>query len=209
MEAEWCIYASVNWTIIGRLFGTKPLPEPNWLSNNQLDHQERISVKFEKIYKHFHSRKCIWKCHLQNSNHFGLALDVLTHLPLVTHINASMNWVRIGSGNGLSPVRRQAITWTNAGLLPIGLMGTNFSEIQIRIPSFSFKKMHLKLSSAKVASILSRGDELNNEWNLNETCSQHRCRSSSTGTYTLVVSGLFYYDMQISWPVYSSQPITL
>ena len=34
---------------------------------------------------------------------------------------ASVNGVSIGSDNGLSPVRRQAITWTNAGLLSIGL----------------------------------------------------------------------------------------
>ena len=67
-----------------------------------------------------------------------------------------MNWVSIGSGNGLSPVRRQAITRTNAGLLSIGLLGTNFSENRIGILSFSFKKMHLKLSSANVAAILSR-----------------------------------------------------
>ena len=33
---------------------------------------------------------------------------------------ASMNWVRIGLDNGLSPIRRQAIIWTNAGLLCIG-----------------------------------------------------------------------------------------
>ena len=45
----------------------------------------------------------------------------------------SVNWVRIGSGNGLSPVWHQAITWTNAGLLSIGRLGTNFSEIQIKI----------------------------------------------------------------------------
>ena len=45
----------------------------------------------------------------------------------------SVNWVSIGSGNGLSPVQCQAITWTNAGLLLIGLLGTNFSEIQIKI----------------------------------------------------------------------------
>ena len=60
--------------------------------------------------------------------------------------------------NSLSPVRRQAITWTNAGLLSIGVLGTNFSEIWISILSFPFKKMHLKLSSAKMAAILSRGD---------------------------------------------------
>ena len=55
----------------------------------------------------------------------------------------------IGSDNGLSPGRRQAIIWTIAGILLIGPSGTNFSEILIGIQTFSFKKMHLKMSSAK------------------------------------------------------------
>ena len=56
----------------------------------------------------------------------------------------------IGSDNGLSPGRRQAIIWTNAGILLIGPLGTNFSEILIAIfEEFSFKKMHFKISSAK------------------------------------------------------------
>ena len=55
----------------------------------------------------------------------------------------------IGSDNGLSPGRRQAIIWTNAGILLIGPLGTNFSEILIAIEAFSFKKMHLKISSTK------------------------------------------------------------
>ena len=54
-----------------------------------------------------------------------------------------------GSDNGLLPGRRQAIIWTNAGILLIGPLGTNFSEILIRIQTFSFKKLHLKMSSAK------------------------------------------------------------
>ena len=37
----------------------------------------------------------------------------------------------IGSDNGLSPERRQAIMWTNAGIL-IGPSGANFGEILIR-----------------------------------------------------------------------------
>ena len=37
----------------------------------------------------------------------------------------------IGSDNGLSPNRHQAITWTNAGILLIGPLGTNFNEILI------------------------------------------------------------------------------
>ena len=39
--------------------------------------------------------------------------------------------VNIGSGNGLSPVRRQAITWTNAGLLSLWHSRINLSEIWI------------------------------------------------------------------------------
>ena len=52
----------------------------------------------------------------------------------------------IGSNIGLSPGRRQAIIWTNAGILLIWPLETNFSEILIEIHIFSFMKMHLKLS---------------------------------------------------------------
>ena len=55
----------------------------------------------------------------------------------------------IGSDNGLSPGRCKVIIWTNAGILLIGPLGTNFSEILIGIQAFLFKKMHLKMSSAK------------------------------------------------------------
>ena len=44
---------------------------------------------------------------------------------------------------------RQAIIWTNAEILLIGPLGTNFSEILIEIDIFSFKKMHLKMAFAK------------------------------------------------------------
>ena len=44
--------------------------------------------------------------------------------------------------------RRQAIIWTNAGIMLIGPLRTKFSEILIGIQAFSFKKMHLKMSSA-------------------------------------------------------------
>ena len=37
----------------------------------------------------------------------------------------------IGSDNGLSPGRRQAIIWINAGILFIGPLEINFSEILI------------------------------------------------------------------------------
>ena len=54
-----------------------------------------------------------------------------------------------GSDNDLSPGRRQAINWTNAGILLIGPLGANFSENSIEILTFSFTKMRLKVSSAK------------------------------------------------------------
>ena len=53
------------------------------------------------------------------------------------------------SDNGLSPGRRQAVIWTNAEILLIGLLGTKFNEILIEIDTFSLKKMHLKVSSGK------------------------------------------------------------
>ena len=55
---------------------------------------------------------------------------LLTHWGRVTHIYVSKITI-IGSDNGLSPGRRQAIIWTNAGILLIG------------------KKIHLQMSSVK------------------------------------------------------------
>ena len=59
------------------------------------------------------------------------------------------NLTIIGSDNGLSPGRRQAIIRTNAGILLTRPIGTNFSEILIETLIFSFKKMRLKVASAK------------------------------------------------------------
>ena len=48
----------------------------------------------------------------------------------------SVSWVSIGSDNGLSPLQCQAIIWTNVGILLMGPIGTNFSEIRIKIQNF-------------------------------------------------------------------------
>ena len=66
----------------------------------------------------------------------------------MTHICVSKLTI-IGSDNGLSPGQRQAIFWTNAGILLIGPLRTNFNEISIAIHKFSFKKIHFKMSSGK------------------------------------------------------------
>ena len=95
---------------------------------------------------------------------------LLTHWGRVTHICVG-NLTIISSDNGLAPGRRQAIIWTNAGILLIGPWETNFSEILISIHAFSFKKIHLKISSAKwrpfclglnVLNIMTTGSLLSN-----------------------------------------------
>ena len=66
----------------------------------------------------------------------------------MTHICVS-KLTTIGSDNGLLPGRREAIIWSNAGILVIGPLETNFSEIWIEMQIFSFKKTRLKMSSGK------------------------------------------------------------
>ena len=81
--------------------------------------------------------------------------NCLTHWGRVTHICVSKLTI-IGSDNGLSPDRRQAIIWTNAGLLLIGPLGTNFSEILIKILTFSFKKILFESVACETVAILSQ-----------------------------------------------------
>ena len=82
------------------------------------------------------------------SDGFALYLWHLTHWGRVTHICVA-DLTIIDSDNGLSPERCQAIISNNAGILLIGHLWTNFSEISVQIHTFSFKKMHLKTSPAK------------------------------------------------------------
>ena len=74
--------------------------------------------------------------------------SVLTHWGRMTHIYVG-KLTFISSDNGLSPGRRQAIIWTNAGLLSIGPLRTYVSGNLIKIQQLSLEKMHVKMSSAK------------------------------------------------------------
>ena len=74
---------------------------------------------------------------LTNTKSCGIKI-ISIHWGWVTHICDS-NLIIIGSDNG----------WTNAGILLIGSLGTNFVEILIEIHKFSLKKRNLKMSSAK------------------------------------------------------------
>ena len=71
-------------------------------------------------------------------------------------IYASVKHTIIASDNGLSPIRHQAIIWSNAAVLSNRPLETYFSEILFKFQKFSFMEMHMKMSSAKWASILSQ-----------------------------------------------------
>ena len=125
------------------------VPPPSWPSHVQnfniadfdLDYLVTQILKFVNFVPVSH--------HTKHFFHSASQLNFyLTHWGRVMHICVGKQTI-IGLDNGLAPSRRQAIIWTNAGLLLIGPLGTNFSEILIWIQTFSFKKMHLKMSSAK------------------------------------------------------------
>ena len=91
-----------------------------------------VYPQYCRVFAVFYSRVCV----------------TLTQWGRVTHICVGKLTI-IGSDNGLSPGRCQAIIWTNVGILLIRTLETNFSEILSEIHTFSFKKMHLKMSSGK------------------------------------------------------------
>ena len=121
----------------------------------QLNRQQQISVQHDSKYNSFHNEYkpknavCNMAAIFPTSvcEYDGL-LECLTNWGRVTHICVSKLTI-IGSDNGLSPGRRQAIIWTNVAILLIGPIRTNFSEILIEMHAFSFKRMCLKMSSAK------------------------------------------------------------
>ena len=62
--------------------------------------------------------------HIMRWKYFNGYIFILLHFDVLLKTEAI-----IGSDHGLMPVRRQAIIWTNAVLLSIGTLGTNFCEI--------------------------------------------------------------------------------
>ena len=123
----------------------------SWLRQSLLNHTDvsdiPLTYKGLNKWSTFRSRRH-YQMHVREGEwiQFGL-----THWGRVTHICVSKLTI-IGSDNGLSPERRQAIIWTNAGIFLIGPLGTNFSEILIEKQTFSLKKIRLKMSSAKCFS---------------------------------------------------------
>ena len=79
-------------------------------------------------------------------NENRISFRTLTHRDRVTHICVSKLTI-IGSDNGLSPGRCQAIISNQCWNIVNWVLRTNFSEILIEVQRFSFKKMRLKMSS--------------------------------------------------------------
>ena len=91
-----------------------------------------------------HNSLSVQRMHLCTDNE----LCGLTHWGRMAHIYATKYNI-IGSDNRLSPGRHQVIIWTNDRMLLIWLSGSNFDEMFIEIHILLFKKIHLKMSSAK------------------------------------------------------------
>ena len=121
-----------------------------------------------------YSLLCVYRCIYPNQGYWRVSVHIrnkcgdgiytvfrvvvsnnisLTHRGRAMHICFSK--IIIGSDDGLSPGRRQAIIWTSAGILLIGPIGTKFRAIEIEIHILSFKKMYLNVVG-KIAAILSR-----------------------------------------------------
>ena len=116
----------------------------------------------------------------------------LTHWGRVTHICVGKLTI-IGSDNGLSPGWRQAIIWTNVGILLIEPLGTNFSEILIGIQIFQFTKMQLKMSSAKWRPFCLGLNVLMN-WKVHHVC----CFKKKSSSYFLYTSTSIYIQCEVS-----------
>ena len=134
----------------------------------------------------------------------------LTHWGRVTHICVG-RLIIIGSDNGLLPERRQAIIWTSAGILLIGPLGTNFSEILIGIQTFSFKKMRLKMSSAKWRPFCLGPNVLTRCWISNRGSGDSRCHGAHLMSliWNQVMCALTYLiPMLVSNPGETLIPVT-
>ena len=123
-----------------------------------------LAILFRPQYMHIklsdHLHWCTSQRNKNNCSRFPLYWHGLTQCGRVTHICVS-NLTIIGSDNGLSPGRRQAIISNNDGILLIWTLGINFREILSEIHTFSFKKMHLKMLSTKWRQLSLGLNELN------------------------------------------------
>ena len=132
---QWCVQCHV---ISDRVIATLDCTYPY---SSGLLHWHPGNRMFVPIYGFTNARKVTRDDMARN-------ICCLTHIGRVTHIGVSKLSI-IGSDNGLSPGRHQAIIWTNAAILFIWPPGTTINEILIEMHILSFKTMNLGESSTK------------------------------------------------------------
>ena len=96
----------------------------------------KIAILPWQLMKFFHTmltNAVVWMiCKYFGSHIMPRHADDTPHWDRVTHICVGKLTIN-GSDNGLSPCRRQAIIWTQAGILLIEPLAANFSEIIFEI----------------------------------------------------------------------------
>ena len=125
----------------------RPLQQ-NILTNVLIPLLQILKPNQRYIKKHFQHLRHVYPKYARKF--CMLLLDSLPPSDAIRWQDAYMcKLIIIGSDNGLSPGRRQAVIWTNAEILLIGHLGTYFSENLFEIHSFSFKNMGLQMSAEK------------------------------------------------------------
>ena len=147
---RWPVNSLHKWPVTRKMF---PIDDVIMFSSNT--HRFTRSQCFHVVFL-----SC-WNPWFRNCYHCNMANAIKTHLPLLPHICVSeldqhcfRQWLVAYSAPN---------HYLNQFyLLPIGTLGTNSSEILIKIQSFSFTKMHLKISSEKWRPFYPGVDELIN-----------------------------------------------
>ena len=127
----------------------------HYLNNNGLLIIESLGTRFSEIWSKIQKFQC---------KKINLKISSAKLWPFCLHLNVSPGHSGLPCCNqaiacsNLLPARRQAITWNQCWLIVNWAPGNKFSEIWIGFPSFSFRKIHFKLLSAKMAAILSTGE---------------------------------------------------
>ena len=140
---------------------------------------------------------------------------MLTHWGRVMHVCVRKITI-IGSDNGLLPGQHQAIIWTNAGILLIRILGTNFREILSKIHTFFIQGNAFQNVVCKMAAIVSRPQCVKREIDQYLVTTKHNkvcnccayCFWWCPNYYMLVMSrrcGCFvtWFCYQLTWPMYT------
>ena len=172
------------WRQIGAMSSATSMPNRLWqhYSSGCID---RIGIALHHLNNSKKAEKSVTGCYFAGEEF------IFSRGPNFNSSPPSAAYIRQWIGSALVQIMacRQAITWANTGLLSIGILGRNFSEILIKIQNFSFTKMHLKISSAKWRPFCPGVDEL----------SYHYCRILGCGHVTKVAIFISFYFIMFSF----------